>query len=47
MRQDSVDDLHDKLERASAEGLSTDYKDARSHTKRGVGSAADGLNGHG
>lgn len=45
--KDSVDDLHNELDRASAEGFSTGYKDVGSHAQRGVGSAADGQNGHG
>ena len=40
--KDSVDDLHDELDRASAEGFSTGYTHAGSHAQRGVDSAADG-----
>lgn len=45
--KDSVDDLHDELDRASAEGFSTGYTHAGSYAQRGVGSVADGQNGHG
>ena len=40
--KDSVDDLHDELNRATAEGFSMGYKDTGSHAQRRVDSAADG-----
>ena len=37
-----VHDIHDRLDRATAEGLPNGYKNARHYAQRGVGTAADG-----